>query len=118
MPMTYELPSARLHVQASDQHPLYITTSSLGGAGRGLKPMEVILAGGDKSYGTPNQPYTLKWTPNACGPATCAVLAVLAGPRPGAWRSHTDLSLRACRADLLYKTIVKLPDCTSLNRIS
>ncbi len=61
---------SRTCVQATDQHPLYITTSSLGGAGRGLNPMEVSFAGGDESHGTLKQPYTLKWTPDACAPAT------------------------------------------------
>ena len=29
---------------------------------------EMIFAGGDDSFGTLSQPYTLKWMPNECGP--------------------------------------------------
>ena len=73
--------------QASDQHPLYITTSSLGGAGRGLNAGEVIMAGGDSSYGTLTQPYTLKWTPNTCAPAGGARIGILVKSRPTLYRS-------------------------------
>ncbi len=49
-------------VEAGEQHPLYITDSSVGrGGGK-------VYAGGPDSGGTPAEPFTLTWTPDATTP--------------------------------------------------
>lgn len=54
-----------LWIQASAQHPFYMTTSSTGGAGRANATDEVVFAGGANSHGTVAEPFVLTWTPNA-----------------------------------------------------
>ena len=93
--------------QASKQHPLYITSSSLGGAGRALNPGEVIYAGGGYSYGTANQPYTLKWTPNAYVSAPATLY-------PAFTRQHTlcPASELCALSEHRFAEIVFNPSCT------
>jgi len=48
-------------VAATEEHPLYITSSIIGGHS---SPSEVIFAGGPNSWGNSTNPYILKWTPD------------------------------------------------------
>ncbi|KAL4431620.1 hypothetical protein ABPG77_001462 [Micractinium sp. CCAP 211/92] len=55
-------------VMAGDQHPLYLTSSIVGGGSYGNFTGETIYAGGLDSHGTPQQPFLLAWTPDASTP--------------------------------------------------
>lgn len=48
------------NIRGTDQHPLYITDSIIGGH---AITTERIFAGGADSWGTEDKPFVLKWTP-------------------------------------------------------
>jgi hypothetical protein len=52
-------------LQAGETHPLYLTSSSIGG---NANATEVVYAGGEAAHGTASKPYLLKWTPDAKTP--------------------------------------------------
>lgn len=55
-------------VLAGEQHPLYLTSSIVGGGSYGNFTGETIYAGGLDAHGTPEQPFLLVWTPDASTP--------------------------------------------------
>lgn len=56
------------NVMAGPTHPLYITTSILGGGSFTNYTGETVFAGNDTTHGTVEDPYVLKWTPDASTP--------------------------------------------------
>lgn len=50
---------------AGASHPLYLTSSPVGGAANGS---EAVFAGGAEAHGTAAKPYMLKWTPGSGTP--------------------------------------------------
>lgn len=56
------------NVMAGATHPLYITTSIIGGGSLNDNRGETVFAGGEFSAGTPGEPYVLTWTPDASTP--------------------------------------------------
>lgn len=55
-------------VMAGPNHPLYLTSSIVGGGSYSSYAGEAVYGGGEDAHGTPEEPYVLTWTPDASTP--------------------------------------------------